>query len=234
MRFWNFSFRDHLAPRQDAGCHERHLFRRRQNPLFPRDRQHVSRKDIDFARRRDEAERSALRRQTLKVLQPLMEGGDFVDGRTAIDLLEQVHKLIELVYQYDQGLEQEVAALQHGYQVLSQSIREVRSQEHAAALDAAALTLQRQTAMFRAPLCATLSRPDSPMRPDEVVPSVVDLPFSEFGRCLEGIRMYSGGSSADIVPLAMQFIECALRTGVHVPDSAEKLHLLRGIMSNAR
>src|ERR1700741_5454027 len=126
MGFWKLGKRSESTSVGVPGCFERHLQRRRQNPLFPADRQDVSHSDIQHAQQRDKEERVALRSRILEVLRPLMEGPDLVDGGTAVDLLQEVHKLIELVHQSDQGLEREGAALMQGYQSLSESIRLVR------------------------------------------------------------------------------------------------------------
>jgi hypothetical protein len=233
MDFWNRRHRGDLAAAQAAGCYERHLQRRRQNPLFPKDRQDVSLAAIQQARQRDNDERSALRSQIVEALRPLMEGPDSVDGQMAIGLLQEIHQLIERACQCDQGLEQEVAALQQGYQSLSESIRIVRGSEHSAQLDAAAHALQAQIALLSSPLLATLCRPDSPMRADELVPSFISLPVNEIGRCLEGIRALSDDLLSATVSEAIRLIGWASQNGVHIPDAEMKLHLLQEVVFEA-
>lgn len=229
MGFWKRSGRGDLASTDGPGCFERHLERRRQNPLFPIDRQDVSPIDIEYARQRDNEERSALRSRVVNSLHPLMEGPDSVDGRIAIDLLQNLHQLIQLVYQSDQGLEKEGVSLERGYQGLSESIRVARGPEYADHLDAAARALQGQIALFSTPLLATLSRPDSPMRPDELVPSLLGLPVSDMGRCLNGMRTFAYDSLLPSASQAIQLIGWAAENGVHIVDATEKVRLLQEV-----
>jgi len=229
MGFWNRRGRDDSASTDGPGCFERHLKRRRQNPLFPTDRQDVSPIEIEQARQRDNEERSALKSRIVENLYPLMEGPDSVDGQIAIDLLQKLHQLVELVYQSDQGLEQEAVALQRGYQSLSESMRIVRGPEYAAQLDAGARALQAQIALFSAPLLATLSRTDSPMRSDELVPSILGLPVSDMRRCLDGIRTLPDDSLLPTASQAIQLIGWAAENGVHIADASEKVRLLQEV-----
>jgi len=229
MGFWNRRHRGNFISAQDAGCFERHLQRRRENPLFPRGRQDVSGIEIQEARQRDNGERSALKSQIVEVLRPLMEGPDVVGGLAAVDLLQQIHQVIELVYKSDQGLEQEVATLQRGYESLSESMRIGRSSEQHAQLDVAARTLRQQIVLLSAPLMATLSRPDSPMRSDELVPSILGLPVGEIRRCLGGIRTLPSHSLPLTVSQAIQLITWASSHAVRIPDADEKLRLLEEV-----
>jgi len=233
MGFWNRRGRGEHASTDGPGCFERHLQRRRQNPLFPTDRQDVGPIEIDQARLRDNAERSTLKSRILETLHPLMEGPDSVDGQTAIDLLQKLHHLVERVYQSDQGLEQEAAALQRGYQTLSESIRSVRGPEYSAQLDSAARALQAQVTLFSAPLLATLSRTDSPMRQDELVPSILGLSVSDMQRCLDGIRTLPDESLPVTVSQAIQLIERAAENGIRIADVSEKVRLLQEVRQDA-
>lgn len=229
MGFWNRKGRGDSASTDGPGCFKRHLQRRRQNPLFPIDRQDVSPIDIEQARQRDNEERSALKSRIVESLHPLMEGPDSVDGRIAIDLLQELHQLVELVYQSDQGLERQAVALQRGYESLSESMRIVRGPEYSAPLDAAARTLHAQIALCGAPLLATLSRTDSPMRQDELVPSILGLPVSDMRRCLDGIRTLPDDSLLPTASQAIQLIGWAAQNGVRVADASEKIRLLQEV-----
>jgi hypothetical protein len=231
MGFWNRGRRREITSTDDAGCFERHLQRRRHNPLFPMDRQDVSEIEIHHARQRDNDERAALRSQIVEILRPMLEGPDSTDEQMAVDLLETIHHLIERVCESDQGLQQEAAALLQGYQRLSESMRIRRSSEQCATLDAAAGALRAQSALLNSPLLATLSRHDSPMRPDELVPSILGLPLSQISPCLDGIRTFAGDSLPSTVAQAIQLMEWASRHGVHISEADEKLRLLEEIAS---
>lgn len=215
------------------GCFERHLLRRGFNPLFPVDRQAVAPGDYREARNRDEAERHALKAQILAVLRPVMEGPDSVDTRAALDVIQELHNVLVAIVQSDQGLFDEIRALRDGHRQLAEAMKAVVSTEQAAQLDAATSALESQLSFFQAPLIATLLRADSPMRPEELVPSLLTLELAEFDSCLAGVRAIDDESLRLTVTEAVQLIDWAQTAGVDVPDASEKRHLLLAAIQDA-
>jgi hypothetical protein len=94
-------------------------------------------------------------------------------------------------------------------------------------LDVAARTLESQTELLRSPVLATLSRPDSPMRPDELVPSILGSSVSEMRRCLDGIREFSGDAMPKTLAEAIRLIEWPSLNGMQIRDAQKKLRLLQ-------
>jgi hypothetical protein len=162
-----------------------------------------------------------------------MDGPDAVDRSKAGNLLQQLHQSIERVSRSEQGLEREMAALRQGYQTLSESMKVGSTAAETAALDTAARTLGEQLALFGTPLLATLTRPNSPMRPDELVPSILGLEMADCRRCVEGIRAFAGDSWPSTVSEAIRLITVASENGIHVSDVEEKLRLFKGFIQEA-
>jgi hypothetical protein len=83
--------------------------------------------------------------------------------------------------------------------------------------------------MFSTPLLATLSRIDSPMRPDELVPSILGLPVSDMRRCLDGLRTLPDDSLPPTASQAIQLIGWAAENGIRIVDATEKVRLLQKV-----
>ena len=216
-----------------AGCFERHLLRRRNDPLFPRDRQSVSTAELGAATERDRAERQVFEAQVTNLLGRLIDSPDSIGGRQAVDLLQEFHRLSVSVCQADQGLDEELAALITGYKELSTSLQGVHESAESEQLAAAAQSLYDQLSLLRAPLMAVLSRPESPMRHDELVPSMLRLSLPALSACLDGIRLLNAEVLSRSVAEGLELIDWAGQHGVVVDQALDKRHCLSAVRSSA-
>lgn len=77
------------------GPRERHLRRRRDNPLFPSERRRVSAAELDAARRADQQEYEGFRRELRELLEEAGELAGTVDTDLVLGLKERVERLYE-------------------------------------------------------------------------------------------------------------------------------------------
>ena len=209
-----------------AGCFERHLLRRRNDPLFPSDRRLVAAAELVGARERDRAERENLEARIADLLGRFIDGPDSVSSRQAVDCLQECHHLSVAVCQADQSLDEELAALLSAYKELSLSAQQVSEPTEVEHLAAAAQSLHRQLTLLRAPLLATMSRPESPMRHDELVPSMLRLSVADLATCLNGVRLLGAEVFHRCLSEAAELLHWAAEYGVQVDGADEKRQCL--------
>lgn len=151
------------------GCFERHLQRRDGSLLFSRGRRIVTRKEIEEARQRDglEQQRFAEKARTFADgIVGLQETKMSLDRAT--EVLKELQELLEEAASIGGDISYPVQTLENTEEALQRSMAE-------AFPDGAALLkqAQSQSILKRAPYFAQVTRKDSPIPPEEEVPSLL-------------------------------------------------------------
>lgn len=157
------------------GAQERQLIRCADNPLFPAKRRQVIQIEVTHAQRRDAEEASAFQTDFRALLQRAIE----LDPQADSDVILKLKEDLDHAYERCCGLggdQREIkAALRKLLEPIMQAVR------RGAANDPAALANLREEELARAahfqllelPFIADLIRPDSPIGPDELIPSLL-------------------------------------------------------------
>lgn len=152
------------------GAHERHLLRRRDNPLFNKVLRRVEAEELAAARRRDEAEQDDFARE-FRIL---------LDSSLGLKPNEESQTLLDLKARMDQAYTQ-LASLGGDTEPFRQGLRRLTDTilaavRHAAARDPHALeelvheqlAREQHYRLMEFPLVADLMRPDSPIAAEEL------------------------------------------------------------------
>lgn len=167
-----------LSFRQRPGCHERHLRRKLENPLFPQGQRRPSQADLSAARHRDNEE---LARFTVAVQQLVGEIGkldDTVDSTVILDLKARADRYYEQCTGLAGDQQPVKEALTRLLTVMMSAL------EKGAGGDARALAELRQEqlardmhfALLELPLTGDLLREHSPISAEELVPTLLSEP----------------------------------------------------------
>lgn len=169
------------------GAHERQLIRCADNPLFPAKRRQVIQIEVTQAQRRDAEEARAFQADFRALLQRAIE----LDPQADSDVILKLKEDLDHAYERCCGLggdQREVkAALRKLLEPIMQAVR------RGAANDPAALANLREEELARAahfqllelPFIADLLRPDSPIGPDELIPSLLSESDESVAAALE-------------------------------------------------
>lgn len=164
------------------GAHERHLMRKHGNPLFPARARTVEQVDVESARIHDQQD---LRKFSADFQQLLDELG-VLPGHTETELILQIKARVEALYERSCSLGGDMAqtrqALRRLYDTIQDTIRHTAGDDALAAAELAdeAEARQLHLALMDIPLVADLLRTDSPIGPDELVPTLLSSTAREF------------------------------------------------------
>jgi hypothetical protein len=163
------------------GAHERHLLRRRDNPLFNKVLRRVEAEELAAARRRDEAEQEDFARQ-FRVL---------LDSALCLKPNEESQTLLDLKARLDQAYTQ-LASLGGDTEPFRQGLRRLTDTIIAAVRQAAArdphaleelvheqLAREQHYRLMEFPLVADLMRPDSPIAAEELPAALLSSSMEE-------------------------------------------------------
>lgn len=157
------------------GAYERQLIRCADNPLFPEQRRRVIHIEVTQAQRRDVEEASAFQTDFQALLQRAIKLDPQADSEVILKLKEDLDQAYERSCGLGGDLREIQAALRKLLNIVMQAVW------LGAANDAAAEANLREEELARAahfqllelPLIADLIRPDSPIGPDELIPSLL-------------------------------------------------------------
>lgn len=168
------------------GAHERHLLRRKDNPLFAPERRVVDAVALAEARRRDQTERDAFERQFRTLL----------EAAASLKASEESEVLLELKARLDQAYTL-LASLAGAHEPYRQGLRRltdllVNTVRRAVANDPLALAELDQEQMAReqhyrlleSPLVADLMRSESPVAPEDLAATLLSASAEELGAAL--------------------------------------------------
>lgn len=168
------------------GCHERHLLRRRDNPLFPAALRQVDAAQLAAARRRDAAERAEFEQQ----FRALLEEAAGLKPNEGSEVLLDLKARLDQAYTRLASLGGDTAALKQGLRRLTDSI--IAAVQRAAAGDPLAaeelaqeqLARQQHYRLMEAPLAADLMRADMPLSAEELAATLLSAPADELEAAL--------------------------------------------------
>lgn len=157
------------------GAHERQLIRCADNPLFPADKRQVIQIEVNRAQRLDAEEAMAFQNDFRALVQRAIELPPQEDSEVILKLKED----LDQAYERSCGLPGDPSEIKAGLRKLLEIV--MRAVWRGAGDDAAAQVNLREEEAARAahfqlleyPLIADLIRPDSPIGPDELVPTLL-------------------------------------------------------------
>ncbi len=162
--------------RIDPGCHERHLRRRADNPLFPTETRTVTAAQLTDAQARDDRQLAAFQNDFVALLKQAAELAANVESDVVLKLKERADEL----YERCAGLAGDRSSEKQALTRLIESI--MHAVRAGATGDAQALAeLEQETEARRLhqqllshPLVADLLNPESPIGAQELVPSLLN------------------------------------------------------------
>ena len=220
-----------LAWSENPGCFERHLQRKHMNPLFPPASRIVTQNEVDAARSRDVSEAEALWTKIIKHAESVPTGhftlAQLEEHRKRIDDLMQ-----EAAETGDSKAESATAKLY--WAIIEEMETAMKDNPNGAAtLQKANETYVTVGLALKNRFVAQLGRQDSPIKPEEVLPSLLteDLEtirkFMIFVQDNEKLRNLLKRMSTD----AINLLKDVQATGVIHPQIEQKLKAL-GIQIN--
>lgn len=171
---------------QNPGRWERHLLRKKDNPLFPEPEQTISRESLEEAQRLDHEELTVFithfRKLILEAveLQPNAESGQVLGIKERLDksyeqsagLADDQQETREAILKLQETI---MAAVRKGAGADSSALRELAQEEQARAV---------HFQLLEYPLVADLLAPDSPVGAGELAPTLLTAPKEEFEAAL--------------------------------------------------
>jgi hypothetical protein len=168
------------------GRRERHLLRRRDNPLFPPDRREVGAGELAAARAADAAEAQAFARDLTALLEKASHLTGQVESDVILGLKEEADRLYEQCRGLGDGHQPQEQGLQRLLEVLMAAVRQGAGNDPQAldelAQEEAARAMHQR--LLQAPLIADLLHPESPIRDDELVPTLLSAEPETFTAAL--------------------------------------------------
>lgn len=157
------------------GAHERQLIRYADNPLFPVERRQVIQIEVNRAQRLDAEEAAAFQGNFRALVQRAIELPPQEDSEVILRLKEDLDR----AYEQCCGMGGDLSEIKAGLRKLLEIV--MRAVWRGAGDDTAAqITLREEEAarathfqLLEYPLIADLIRPDSPIGPDELVPTLL-------------------------------------------------------------
>ncbi len=168
------------------GCHQRHLLRRRDNPLFSEELRRVDDALLAQARQRDADEREAFMQRFHALLEEASGLQANEDSETLLGLkarLDQAYTLLASLGGETAPLKQ---ALRRLTDAIVSSIQRAAAGDHLAAEELAQERLAREQhyRLMEHPLAADLMRPDTPIAPGELAATLLSSPREELEAAL--------------------------------------------------
>ncbi len=169
------------------GRHERHLLRKRNNPLFAEDQRKVSSAALQEAQRLDHEELAVF----LEALQQAVQQAATLQANAESRVILELKERLDQLYEQASGLADDQTGTREGLQHLTAAIMQAVRQ--GAAGDALALreladeeTARRlHYALLEHPLVADLLAPQSPIRPEDLAPVLLSAQAAELQAVLE-------------------------------------------------
>ncbi|CAK0774310.1 conserved hypothetical protein [Gammaproteobacteria bacterium] len=203
----------------EPGCREAHLERRYKNPLFPEADRQVTQEEANRARQADDEEVTAFRKDLRTLLREVSVLPAHVESEVALKLKERIERLYEICA----GLPGEFTREREGLIRLSRVIAKPIVDGAANDSYARQQLAQEETAreihwqLLRHPLVAHLLRPDSPITPADLVPTLL----SEDEKSVRAvITLLDSGQHRLLQFQARQWLERLQSEGVQIPPSA--------------
>ncbi len=207
------------------GARERHLQRRCDNPLFPAAVRTVTQEQVTIARQEDVGELQAFQSELREVVERAVNLKPTEESEVILGLKERLDRLYEQASGLREDQTKVKAALR---QLVGVVMRAVWSGAGNDALARSELEDEEQAraahyALLEQPLVADLLRPDSPVGPDELVPTLLNAGPDELAAALP---LFDAGQQADICREARTLLEARAREGHALEAAWLRLHEL--------
>ncbi len=180
----------------NPGCFERHLQRRYKNLLFPPDRQEVSNDELKEARQKDKQDKIELVKSHILVIKN-NSLNEFSTADEHIKYLKELDLILKREAEVG-GINKEVS-LQALVLQLIETINS-RFPEYSETIT----KVQALSYLERIPIMAQLNRPDTPIRKNEELASML----SEDLKTIEAIAIPSGLWGPNYKPAKKEVLEC--------------------------
>lgn len=169
------------------GRRERHLLRRRDNPLFPPDRRLVTGAHLAAARAADVAEEAAFREDFAALLSQASTLSGQVDSAVVLELKERADRLYEQCRGLGGDHQAEEQGLNRLLAVLMRAVRAGAGDDPQALDELAQEEVAREyhQRLLCEPLIADLLHPDSPVHEDELVATLLSASPGAWAAALE-------------------------------------------------
>jgi hypothetical protein len=164
-----------VSPR--LGAHERHLLRRRDNPLFPEALRHPDAAALEAARQRDAEERAAFVQRFQSLLEAAVQLKPNEESATLLDLKARLDQAYTLLASLGGEAEPFRDGLRRLTETLMAAIHRAAGDDPLAVQELAHEREARQQHyhLLEQPLLADLMRPDSPIEADELVATLLSV-----------------------------------------------------------
>jgi hypothetical protein len=210
------------------GCHERHLQRRYNNPLFPSTRRVIAQQDVDAARLRDSEEAAEFRAEINALAHRVAQLHDPVSLHQALEIRSQIADLIDRAAELGGDLAVEEATLAEIHAGLMTSVKMAVSEhpELVQALGEAETVREKRLKAFHYTFGSQLNRQDSPIQPAEVVPALLSEDPETIALFITNIGHKEQALAERLRAEALRLIAQAEAAGTTVERAYEKLQAL--------
>lgn len=223
-----------IQPSEHPGAHERHLWRKHQNPLFPA---YVADDHALLdAQRQDYDARQAFNQEFRALLQAVGNLGNHSDSDTLLQLKERLDRAYEMACGLGDDQNEAKAAIRKLLRLIMTGIRKGAGDDlHAQMeLDQEEMAREAHFALLEAKLVADLLNPTSPIQPDELVPTLLCSPKEELSLALQ---MFDAMQLPAILNQGASLLEQLQSQGIDVKAAQERLAFIQGyaefVVSNA-
>jgi hypothetical protein len=160
---------------RNPGCFERHLQRKCGNPLFPPEVRDVTQREIADARKRDSIEAEDARNRFLALIRRIAANPGTVPTTEALDVRKEFDDLLTRAAEIGDVLKDDMPEI---FQMYESVVRDILASSNGhpdlgrKLGNALTLSAERRK-LFNNSFVAQLRRPDTPIQPNEVVPSLL-------------------------------------------------------------
>ena len=172
---------------EKPGRRERHLQRKADNKLFAESARNVTDEAINQAREQDDQELLSFSEAYQEILKTIAELPGNVDSQIILELKDRIDRLYEQVCGLGGDRSKEKDGLIKLHQAITQAIRDGAGTDAEAVtrLDEEAQAREIHWHLLEQPILADLLFPDSPIAPDELVPSLLNENIESFGVAMD-------------------------------------------------
>lgn len=207
------------------GRRERHLRRRHENPLFAWPLAAVESEALLAAQKADHEEMEAFRELFRALVRKAVELPTNAGSETVLGLKEELEKLYEKACGLTEEHEQEKDALKKLIALIMKAVRQAAGNDPLARreLDEAEQARAIHFRLLEQALVADILHPESPIGPDELVPSLLTASTEELEAALE---LFDADQLALIVAQGRDLLDGLERDQVNTAIPRQRLALL--------